>query len=562
MANQDLLQLAMKAHREGDFAAAERLYSKQLRQTPGEFNTLHMLGVMRAQQGRFAEAERFIAQALDRHVSAEALNNYASVLTELGRHDEAIIRLQRALSMRSNYADAQFNLGNALSRSGRPTEAERSYAEAIRINPGHVKASQNLSALLRELKREDEAVVILQRAIAITPESWELHFNLAILLRDLGRIEESGELFEQTIARNPAIPAAYQNLFRMKTVEPGDPALASAEALARRAATLDVKDRAYLNFALGKAYGDLGRYDESFAAFREANRLKRPLVNFDEGEMDREFADLRTAFTAGRLAGPNAGCQSDLPIFIAGFPRSGTTLIEQMLASHPQAHGGGELDFMSELTMAPPLAGVPGAGFPRNLALLPDDELSRLGASYVQRLSALGPTASRVTDKGLLNFMLLGFIRLVLPKARIIHVRRDPVDTCLSCFFQNFNEDHQAFSYDLGELGRHYRRYRDLMDHWRRVLPQGAVLELEYENLVENFAPETRRILDHCGLPWDERCLEFHRTERAVRTASASQVRQPIYRSSMQRWRRYEKHLGPLLEALDLPRAAPVNLPS
>src|SRR5439155_21488892 len=351
-ANQDLLQLAMRAHRAGDFAAAERFYSKHLRRTPGEFNALHMLGVMRAQQRRFAEAERLIAQALNKHVSAEALNNYASVLTELGRHGEAISRLQSALAMKPDYADAHFNLGNALSKFGKPAEAETSYAAAIRLKPGYVKASQNLSALLRQGGREEEAVAVLRRAIAMSPDHAEVRFNLAVLLRDLGRIEESCELFEQTIARNPAIPAAYQNLFRMKKVEPGDRALASAEALAQKAEMLSVKDRAHLNFALGKAYGDLGRYDESFTAFREANRLSRPSVDFEESEVCLQFANVRTTFTADLLARPNIGCQSDLPIFIIGFPRSGTTLTEQILASHPLVHGGGELDYIAELTTA------------------------------------------------------------------------------------------------------------------------------------------------------------------------------------------------------------------
>ena len=556
-ANQDLLQLAMRAHRAGDFTAAERFYSKHLRRTPGEFNALHMLGVMRAQQRRFAEAERLIAQALNKHVSAEALNNYASVLTELGRHGEAISRLQSALAMKPDYADAHFNLGNALSKFGKPAEAETSYAAAIRLKPGYVKASQNLSALLRQGGREEEAVAVLRRAIAMGPDHAEVRFNLAILFRDLGRIEESCELFEQTIARNPAIPAAYQNLFRMKKVEPGDRALASAEALAQKAEMLSVKDRAHLNFALGKAYGDLGRYDESFTAFREANRLSRPSVDFEESEVCLQFANVRTTFTADLLARPNIGCQSDLPIFIIGFPRSGTTLTEQILASHPLVHGGGELDYIAELTTAAPFALEPGLAFPQRLPFLPAESLRDLGAAYVDRLRIRELGASRITDKGLKNFLMIGFIRLILPKAKIIHVRRDAVDTCLSCFFLSFNQSNLTFTYELGELGRHYRRYLDLMDHWRRVLPQGSMLEVQYEDLIENFEGEARRILDYCDLPWDERCLEFYRTERAVRTASASQVRQPIYRTSMQRWRRYEKHLGPLLEALERPAAAP-----
>ncbi len=551
--SQNLLQFAMKAHRAGDFATAERLYSKLLRQAPGDFNSLHLLGVIRAQQQRFAEADRLIAKALEIHCTAEALNNHGSVLVELGRQEEAIARLRRALSMKPDYADAYFNLGNALNKCGKLEEAAKSFTDAVKFRPDHLDAHKNLCKCLHVLKRDAEAISALRRAIEISPRDPGLSFNLAILLQDAGDLEESRQLFEHTIACEPQFVGAHYYLAQIGKVRSGDKVLVAAEALAQRAGTLKPKERSILNFALGKAYEDVGRYDESFLAFVEGNRRRRPMVDFDEEEMRQRFHGLKKTFTAGLLAEKaELGNDSNLPIFIVGFPRSGTTLTEQILASHPQVHGAGELDFVGELTSGAIVNRQATIVFPESLAHFSPEGLRGLGTAYVERLRRLAPWASHITDKMPQNFMLLGFIRLILPRAKIIHVKRDPIDTCLSCFSLNFAETNLAFTYDLGELGRHYRRYLDLMDHWRLVMPESSMLEVQYEDLIENFEAGARRIVDYCGLPWDDRCLEFHQTERTVRTASVSQVRQPIYRSSVQRWRRYEKHLGPLLEALGM----------
>jgi hypothetical protein len=224
-------------------------------------------------------------------------------------------------------------------------------------------------------------------------------------------------------------------------------------------------------------------------------------------------------------------------------------LTEQILSSHPAVHGSGELRFVGDLAAA---ASGPDDAivFPECLSLMSAEGLRRLGDSYADRLRQTAPQAQRITDKLPGNYMFLGFIHLILPRAKIIHVMRDAGDTCISCFAQRFRADNILFSYELGELGRQYRQYREMMEHWRKVLPPGVMLELRYEDMVENLETEARRIVDHCGLPWDERCLSFHAAERAVRTSSVTQVRQPIYRSSMQRWRRYEKHLAPLIAAL------------
>ena len=556
IARQDLLQSALKAHRKGDIPAAERLYSKLLRAAPGDFNALHLLGVIRAQQKRFAEADRLIAKALEANISAEALNNHGSVLIELGREAEAISRLKRALLMKPGYGDAHFNLGRALRKSGQWEQACKSFAEAIIAMPGHVEARQNRSDCLRELDRHTEAILAMRQAIEIAPHNAQLHYNLGILLRDTANLEEARQSFDRAIALDPTMVAAYYNRVRSAKVEPGDRLLAAMERLAENSGAFSADDRAMLHFGLARAHDDIGRYDEAFENLLEANKAARSLVKCDTGATERDFDRVKKTFTPELIAGKaGVGSPSTLPIFVLGFPRSGTTLTEQILASHPTVHGAGELHFTNDLFR-------PGTGglaanmeFPECVPDLDSENLRRLGESYVERLRRMDSAAAHVTDKNPGNVRLLGFLHLILPEAKFIHVNRDPVDTCLSCFWQRFGPGAATFIYDLAELGRHYRLYQDLMDHWRRVLPPGVMLEVQYENVVENLEAEVRQLLDYCGLDWDERCLSFHESERRVRTASVTQVRQPIYRSSLQRWRRYEKYLGPLMEALNLPSA-------
>jgi hypothetical protein len=271
---------------------------------------------------------------------------------------------------------------------------------------------------------------------------------------------------------------------------------------------------------------------------------------YDEAAVLDALERTRKAFTAELMrANRGAGDPSSLPVFIFGMPRSGTTLVEQILASHPQVFGAGEI---ADFTQA--IAGLGGVAAqaqysPEALSRLPDEDLRRLGASYVERIRRLAPAAARIANKTPGNFHFAGLIHLALPNARLIHTRRDPVDTCLSCFQQMFPET-LSYTFDLAELGRYYRAYEAVMAHWRAALPSGAMLEVQYEEVVADLEGQARRIVAHCGLEWDPRCLSFHETERPVRTASVMQVRQPIYTSSVGRWRAYEAFLGPLLAEL------------
>jgi hypothetical protein len=329
------------------------------------------------------------------------------------------------------------------------------------------------------------------------------------------------------------------------------------ERLSEQLGNVPYQDRVHLHFALAKAYDDLGQHDCSFCHQLKGNALKRRQIVYDEGNTLGMFARTRAIFDKQLMHRMRTvGEPSPLPVFIVGMPRSGTSLAEQILASHPKVFGAGEFpDFPELATAALRPRNSRETSFPEVIPHISADQFRTLGERYCKQLAALAPTATRITDKMMINFRFTGLINLALPNARIIHTRRDPVDTCLSCFSILFTGS-QPHTYDLAELGRYYRAYDRLMAHWREVLPEGAMLEVRYEELVADLEGQARRMIAHCGLEWDPACLNFHKNDRPVRTASALQVRQPIYQTSVGRWRPQDELLGPLLEGLGLSMAA------
>ena len=323
--------------------------------------------------------------------------------------------------------------------------------------------------------------------------------------------------------------------------------------LVRNLASVPEYERIDLQFALGKAYEDLKQHERSFRHLLAGNKLKRAQIHYDEAEAMDYMQRIRAVFDAALCrAKAGGGEPAPTPVFIVGMPRSGTTLIEQIIASHPKAVGAGELFDFDNIVQS--LTGLNGGAlsFPEVVATMSGEQLRQVGARYLAAVRALAPTAERVADKMPWNFHFPGLIHLALPNARIIHARRDPVDTCLSCFSILFEGAGNPFTYDLGELGRFYRAYDSLMAHWRAVLPPGLMLEVRYEEVVGELEKQARSIIAHCGLEWDDACLAFHATRRPVRTSSVAQVRKPIYHSSVGRWRPYRDQLRPLFEELGI----------
>lgn len=464
-------------------------------------------------QGRLEEAERQYRDMLERYGEhAGALLRLGQICALRGKLEATVAVFKRAAAAAPQSADAYCNLGISLNALARPGEALVAFDRALSIDPGHAHAQSGRgSAML-----------------------------------NLGRLDEARAAFERAVALMPAKPVFHYNLAESKRFREGDPQIKELEALARDKTSFAPGERIYLHFALAKAYDDLKRYRPAFAHLKQGNALKRASLVYDETQAFDMLAGIAAMFTPETMAArAGSGNSSEVPIFIVGMPRSGTTLVEQMLASHPSVFGAGELNALTE-SIAP---GGSTAPFALDVAKLSGDAIRRIGDRYLEKILPLAPNALRIVDKMPGNFFHAGLIHLALPKARIIHMRRDPTDTCFSCFSKLFTKGH-VYIYELGELGRYYRAYATLMAHWRAVLPASAMLEVEYETLVSDFEREARRIVAFCGLEWDARCLDFHKTERNVRTMSAFQVRRPVYVSSVGRWRPYAEWLGPLIDAL------------
>lgn len=528
---------------------AEACFQAVLEDRPGFADAANALGNLYRGRGRLADAEAAYRRALaQRPGYAEVESNLGEVLRAQGRVDEAIAAFGRALKRRPGYAEAHSNLGLALADAGRPRDAAAAYRRALEFAPQRVEIGVNLGRALRDQGRLDEAERAYRDVLDARPESADAWTGLGNLLADRGRLDEAIRAYRRALELEPDNARLHYHLAAVKRFTPGDPDLETLERHLGAASERPAADGAYLHYAAAKAHADAGADpDRVFGHYAAGARLWRSTLDYDVAADEALFAAIAATFDGTGAASPAGPGEAAAPIFIVGMPRSGTTLVEQMLASHPRVHGAGERPDLDRIVAAESRAR--GRSFPGWVAGLAPDEVAALRRRYGEAVIDPVTGADRITDKMPANFRYLGLVATMLPEARVVHVRRSPADTCVSCFTYLF-AGRQAFSYDLAELGRYYRAYDALMAHWRAVLPDGFMLEVHYEDLVGEPERELRRLLAHCGLDWDAGCLDFHRSERAVETASAAQVRQPLYRDAIGRWRAYRAHLGPLLEAL------------
>jgi tetratricopeptide (TPR) repeat protein len=535
---------------QGQLDQAVARYRQAIALRPDSAETFGNLGAILGQQGKFAVAAALCERALALKPSLfQAHNNLGKILQKQGKFEQAAAHCRQAIALQPDYAEAYHNLGDALKELGQFDEATVQFERALALKPSLYQSQCNLGNVLRRQGKLEEAVDRFEQAVALNPDLPGVHKTLGNALKEQGEFDRALASFEQTLALNPSYAEAYYSRGQLKKYRPDDPDLAELEAFAADPSRVPADRMTYVHFALGKALDDIGDYPRAFQQWTLGNALKRREVDYDEAVWHRVLRITADTFDANLVDRFRAvGDPSTLPIFILGMPRSGSTLVEQILASHPQIQAGGEMD---KLHAVVDTLQTPGGKviFPQSILSLDADGLRQLGQAYLASLPKLPDGKTRLTDKMPMNFLYIGLIRLILPNARIIHTVRDPADICLSCFSKLFVD--LPFSYDLGELGRHYSSYCELMAHWRSVLPAGAVLDVVYENVVDDLETQARRLIEYCGLPWDDRCLAFHETSRPIATSSNVQVRQPLYRSSVARWRRYEAWLGPLLAELE-----------
>jgi tetratricopeptide (TPR) repeat protein len=514
------------------------------RRSPSTAQTLLTRGDERMAQGAYAEAVNCYQELLTLDSGhAVAHNNLGAALCKLGHYGGAEDAFRRAIGIRASYADAHCNLGTLLRWRGRFAPSETSLRRALQLKPTHVEAQIALGTTLIPLGRVREAKDLLKKALLVAPRNVAALVAMGEITGLEGHLAEAEAFFKRALAVDPQAPGAWAALVRLRRMTPADSAwLKGAEASV--SGSLAPLDEANLRYAIGKYCDDVGDFRQAFRSYQRANELQKAAADaYDRDARKRLVDDLLRAYTRETLSQARAGaCDSRRPVFVVGMPRSGTSLVEQVIASHPAAKGAGELGFWVEAVR-------------KHETVLrhepPAETLRRkLAAAYLRVLARYSPDALRVVDKTPFNSDYLGLIHAVFPNARIIYLRRDPIDTCLSCYFQPFTAA-LNFTMDLADLAHYYREHQRLIAHWRGVLPSGTLFEVPYAELVADQEGWTRNILDFLGLEWDERCLDFQKTDRTVLTASFWQVRQEIYRRSAGRWRNYERFIAPLLELGD-----------
>jgi len=521
-------------------------YRRALRSNPNSVAAQTGLGTVLMALDRPEDARVCFQRAVERTPdSADAHHNLGNALLAVGQHADAARCYQHALALNPEAVASHCNLGSALRDLGQLDEAATSYRQALALSPEAAEVHNNLSVVLRLLHRHDDAEASAMRAHALNPDAAGPLVSLARLKADGGHFAEAEHLYQRALQANPDSSEACSGMAQVRRMSRADTAwLAAAQRLVARG--FPPRQQAHLHYALGKYFDDIGDYAPAFRHYRRANELKQRVQPAHDPDRFHRFVDgIIGRCTREWIGGQGAeGTASDRPVFIVGMPRSGTSLAEQILASHPAVHAAGELPYWSHALQT--AADMPAA------APLSRHWLSVQANRYLELLGSGRAEAARVIDKMPANFLAVGLIHAALPNARIIHLRRHPIDTCLSLYFQDF-ETAYAYAHDLKVLAQYYRDYLRVMEHWHSILPPGVLLDVSYEDLVADTEKWSRSMVAFIGLPWDANCLNFPHTRRTVITASNWQVRQRVSSASIGRWRHYQDHLsqdhlGPLLQ--------------
>lgn len=589
---------------------------------PNNAQALNNLGIIHYERKNYSEAVANYRRALEINPTmAEALNNLGNALRLTGDVDGALHAYQEALTLRAVYPEVYNNLGTLLQQDRRIEEAEHALRKAIQQNPNYIEAHNNLAHLLsaekhevealrtlgealkiapknvqtllltakiqlrrsnlqaaeqaarlalqeepesaealtvlgqilHETDRYDEALDVLDRALKKVPDHPEALNFYGVALKSVGRLDEAREHILKALKLNDAMYGAYANLNDLVDFSEGigETLFNRMEAIFESVPNQEAEPFLALHFAYAKALDDRGQHEKALEHYIIGGKMKRAQLDYKEDETHGFFDAIRAVFPKEAFENRKyQGLDDDRPVFIVGMPRSGSTLVEQILSSHPDIFGAGEVKYLSRALgqLRDRFPSLPK--FPEMAEKITPAQLDITAKNYQQAIGQGAGDAKRITDKLLTNYFFLGLINLLFPKAKVIHTRRDPVDTCLSGFTKLFKDD-MPHSYDLSELGRYYGKYRELMEHWDEVLPEGFMTTVAYEDVVADTEKEAKRLIEFLGLPWNDKCVDFHKSDRPVKTASVAQVRRPIYNTSVQRWKKYGPRLQPLVDAID-----------
>ena len=584
---QALNNLGIVSYDRKEFAKAEQHYRKAIALDDNYAEAHNNLGNALRALAKHDEAVREYERAIEiRENYPEAYNNLGTVFREMQKLEQAEAAFRRAIAFRNNYLDALNNLANVMVAQKKYDDGVRILGETLKLYPNNVptllniarahmargaypmanraiqmalkEAPENIEALTlagqiaHDLDHYEDSIKYFEQSLKANPNNIEALNYYGVALKSVGRLEDARNTFIKALEVQPRAIGTYSNLVDLEKFTPDNPLFQTMQRIVERVKNPESAPYMALHFALGKAYDDIGEYGKAFDHYSIGAKLKRKTLTYNESEVSEFFEETKRIFSKEFISRKEmVGNPSNVPIFIVGMPRSGSTLTEQIISAHPKIFGAGEIKNLSYSIAALRLKFPSLPKFPALAEAMKPSHLNSIAKMYLQAITKISNNAERVTDKLLTNFFFAGLIHMMFPNAKIVHTKRNPIDSCLSTWTKLFKDD-MPHSYDLGELGRYHRRYQDLMEHWRQVLPARAFLEVQYEDVVADPETNARRVIDFLELEWDPRCLKFHESDRPVKTASVSQVRKPIYKTSVERGRRYGDKLNPLIEALGL----------
>ena len=533
----------------GRGAEADRAFERCFELSPER--RLMALAAEHQKDGRFEEAEQLYRRVLRQNPNnVDALRLLALVALKAGRESEAESLLQKTIALAPDFLAAQLDLGQLRKEQDRYGEALECFDRVLTVDPANTQAHHLRGATLAAAAFTYEAIDAYRKCLELRPNHVGALLGLGHVLKAVGRYDDAVASYNQCIRERPDLGETHWSLANLKTYRFDDAMVAEMERRATGGG-LTVQSEVNFLFALGKAHEDRGDYERAWHFYRTGNSKQRAEVSYDPVQTEVTNDRLVKVFSADFLAERRGSGHPDpAPIFILGLPRSGSTLLEQILASHSQVEGTSELPYLGRVATWLSRNRADGVNYPEAVQELRAQDFVRLGQDYLAQAQMHRRSgAPRFIDKMPNNFPNIGLLSLILPNARIVDARRHPLDACLSCYRQLFAKG-QAFTYDLTEIGEYYLQYQRMMDHWAEALP-GRVLTVQYESVVTDFEAQVRRLLDFCGLAWEDACLKFYESDRPVRTPSSEQVRQPIYDRSIGHWRHYARHLDELVTVIE-----------
>ncbi len=547
----------------GDVNGAMTAFQDALTQRERYPEAYNNLGTLLQQDRKLEEAEHALKKAISQSPHyVEAHNNLASLYFAQNKETEALRILGDALKFAPKNPQTLLLTARIQTRRNNHAAAEQAVRMALTAKPDGPEAMTLLGQILHETDRYDEAIEVLEQALKANPSNAEALNFYGVALKSVGRLDEAREHILKALRLNPAMFGAYANLNDLVDFSQEEELFDRMEAIFGSAPDANAGRLLPLHFAYAKALDDRGEHQRALEHYVTGGKMKRAQLEYDEQDTLAFFDGIRAAFPRERFENRAfAGIDDERPVFIIGMPRSGSTLVEQIISSHSDIYGAGEVKYLSRAIglLRDRFPSLPK--YPPMMDKITPAQLEIVGKGYIQALSAGAGDAKRITDKLLTNYFFAGLIHLLYPKAKFINTMRDPVDTCLSGFTKLFKDD-MPHSYDLCELGRYYGKYRELMQHWNDVLPKGVLHTVHYENVVADTEKEARALIEFLELDWNKQCLDFHNSDRPVKTASVAQVRKPIYNTAVKRWKKYGDGLQPLVDAIEGKSAAATGKPS